>query len=222
MLQINFLNVEIGVFLRYLRCFSQIECVQINKKTMELMQEAIVNMRDLSQRAQIIENSTRNDVDFLFDLNEHQYELQRHILCRSCYVSWQMVLLLNKNNNVCTKLKFHTKQFHHQYFDNTFAVLISFFQGSVSIIKRWFYSTFKLKTSRRPFQWIEFIFIGFFPRKWLNDFTSKWSQHSYITRCKYTLENSLFLEKFGNFSSYRCYFIIFVDELFPVFYLVVG
>lgn len=87
MLQINFLNVEIGVFLRYLRCFSQIENVQINKKTMELMQEARQKMKDLSQRAFIIENSARNDVDFLFDLNEHQYELHRHIFCRTCYVS---------------------------------------------------------------------------------------------------------------------------------------
>lgn len=87
MVQINFLNVEIGIFLRYLRCFSQIENVQINKKTMELMQEAKSNMKDLAQRAQVIENSARNDVDFLFDLNEHQYELQRHIMCRACYVS---------------------------------------------------------------------------------------------------------------------------------------
>lgn len=85
--QINFLNVEIGVFLRYLRCFSQIENVQINTKTMELMQEAKQNMKELAQRAQVIENSSRNDVDFLFDLDEHQYELQRHIMCRACYVS---------------------------------------------------------------------------------------------------------------------------------------
>ncbi|XP_055326064.1 uncharacterized protein LOC129579895 isoform X2 [Sitodiplosis mosellana] len=81
---INFLNVEIGVFLRYLRCFSKIENVQISKKTMELMQEVFLNMKELSQNARIIENSVKNDVDFLFELNEHQYELQRHILCRTC------------------------------------------------------------------------------------------------------------------------------------------
>lgn len=85
--------MEIGVFLRYLRCFSQIENVQINKKTMELMQEASLSMQDLSQRANIIENTARNDVDFLFDLDEHQYELQRQILCRSCYVSWMISLV---------------------------------------------------------------------------------------------------------------------------------
>lgn len=85
--QINFLNVEIGVFLRYLRCFSKIENVQISKKTMELMQEVFLNMKELSMNAKIIENSTKNDVDFLFELNEHQYELQRHILCRTCLVS---------------------------------------------------------------------------------------------------------------------------------------
>lgn len=98
-LQINFLNVEIGVFLRYLRCFSQIENVQINKKTMELMQEARSSMKELAQRAHIIENSARNDVDFLFDLNEHQYELQRHIMCRACYVSWKDIVSLNKSSD---------------------------------------------------------------------------------------------------------------------------
>lgn len=79
--------MEIGVFLRYLRCFSQIENVQINRKTLELMKDAMHNMNELSQNAHIVENSAKNDVDFLFDLDEHQYELQRHILCRSCYVS---------------------------------------------------------------------------------------------------------------------------------------
>lgn len=79
--------MEIGVFLRYLRCFSQIENVQINRKTLELMRDAMHNMNELSQNAQIVENSAKNDVDFLFDLDERQYELQRHILCRSCYVS---------------------------------------------------------------------------------------------------------------------------------------
>lgn len=51
------------------------------------MQEAIVSMKELTQNAKIIENAARNDVDFLFELNEHQYELQRHILCRECFVS---------------------------------------------------------------------------------------------------------------------------------------
>ena len=51
------------------------------------MQEVFLSMKELSQNAQIIENSAKNDVDFLFELNEHQYELQRHILCRTCLVS---------------------------------------------------------------------------------------------------------------------------------------
>lgn len=51
------------------------------------MRDAMLNMQVLSRTAQIIENSPKNDVDFLFDLNEQQYELQRHILCRTCYVS---------------------------------------------------------------------------------------------------------------------------------------
>lgn len=54
---------------------------------MELLDEAKLNIKQLTQGAQIIENSGRNDVDFLFDLNEHHYELQRHILCKVCLVS---------------------------------------------------------------------------------------------------------------------------------------
>lgn len=79
--------MEIGVFLRYLRCFSKIENVQINEKSVQLMEEADSIMRQLVQNAQIIGNSTKNDVDFIFGLNENQYELQRNILCRKCCVS---------------------------------------------------------------------------------------------------------------------------------------
>lgn len=86
--------MEIGVFLRYLRCFSKIENVQINKMTLDLMRDAMLNMQVLSRTAQIIENSPKNDVDFLFDLNEQQYELQRHILCRTCYVSWNSIVMI--------------------------------------------------------------------------------------------------------------------------------
>lgn len=73
--------------MRYLRCFSQIENVQINTKTIDLMQDAVNNIHQLYQKARIVNGSVRNDVDFLFDLDERQYELQRHIFCRTCYVS---------------------------------------------------------------------------------------------------------------------------------------
>lgn len=56
---------------------------------MELMQEAIHNMKELSMNAHIIDNSAKNDVEFIFELDEHQYELQRHILCRECYVCYE-------------------------------------------------------------------------------------------------------------------------------------
>lgn len=75
------------MFLRYMGCFEQIENVQINRQTIDLMQEAIAKMKSLSQRAQIIENSARNDVNFLCDLNEDEYIVQRYILCRTCCVS---------------------------------------------------------------------------------------------------------------------------------------
>lgn len=57
------------------------------------MQETIKSMKELTLNAKVIENCVKNDVDFLFDMNEQQYELQRHIFCRTCYVS------TNKNQN---------------------------------------------------------------------------------------------------------------------------
>lgn len=85
--KINFFNVEIGVFLRYLHYFSNIECVKIGEQTVELLQ-AIVNLiAELMNKAEIVKLSERTDVDFLIDLDEHRYELRRCILCRHCFVS---------------------------------------------------------------------------------------------------------------------------------------
>lgn len=101
--------MEIGVFVRYLRCFSQIENGQINKNTIELLEEAMTNIKSLTQQAHIIENSDRNDVDFLSELNEQQFGLQRYILCRTCDVSVKQIIaefhskavnfIINRNNN---------------------------------------------------------------------------------------------------------------------------
>lgn len=130
------------------------------------MQDAMTNMKQLSQNAQIVENSTKNEVDFLFDLNEHQYEFQRHILCRSCYVS----------EPKSTKLWwFMVKK------------LRLWFAGAVSIDERWFHGTFEGKTSMPHFEWIDFIFIGLFPRNRFHHFTVERTQHNNITRCKYWL-----------------------------------
>lgn len=87
LLQIHFLNVEIGVYLRYLKCFSKIENVQISEKTVQLMQEANWIMRQLCINAEIVADTAKNDVDFIFELDENQFELQRHIYCRNCRVS---------------------------------------------------------------------------------------------------------------------------------------
>ncbi|XP_031625839.1 uncharacterized protein LOC116342388 [Contarinia nasturtii] len=119
---INFLNVEIGVFLRYLRCFSKIENVQINKKTIELFEEAKLNIKQLTQGAQIIENSARNDVDFLFDLNEHQYELQRHILCRSCFDMFPLSkhdFVMHLKRKHCTATSTGSNSFSSDFFPDS-------------------------------------------------------------------------------------------------------
>lgn len=51
------------------------------------MQQTMLSMKELTLNANVIENCSKNDVDFLFEMDEHQYELQRHIYCRTCYVS---------------------------------------------------------------------------------------------------------------------------------------
>lgn len=150
------------------------ECIyvfNINTKTMELMQEAMINMRKLSQNAQLIENSAKCDVDFLFDLNEHQYELQRHILCRKCYVS----AIKSKCDNMFPFLFVKLIQ----------SLMLWFTSGAVSIVEGRFYETFGGKTSGANLEWIKFTLIGIFPGNWVNHFTTEWTQLNNITRCKY-------------------------------------
>lgn len=43
---------------------------------MKQIQEAKLGIKDLAQRVQVIENFAWNDLDFLFVLNEHQYEFE--------------------------------------------------------------------------------------------------------------------------------------------------
>lgn len=99
LLQIHFLNVEIGVFLRYLQCFSKIENVQISAKTVQLMQEANFVMRQMCVDAEIVADTAKNDVDFIFQLDENQFELQRHIYCRNCRVSTKRRLFISTRKN---------------------------------------------------------------------------------------------------------------------------
>lgn len=79
--------MEIGVFLRYLHYFSSIECVQISNQTVNLLQATIGQIVDLTNTAEVVDVIDAADVDFIFDLDEHRYELQRYIACHECNVS---------------------------------------------------------------------------------------------------------------------------------------
>lgn len=79
--------MEIGVFLRYLHYFSNIECVQISIQTVNLLQATIQTINNLMNRADVVEVTEAADVEFLFHLDEHRCELQRYIACHECNVS---------------------------------------------------------------------------------------------------------------------------------------
>lgn len=79
--------MEIGVFRRYLHYFSNIECVKISNQTVNLLQATIQSIVDLTNTAEVVDATEEADVDFLFDLDEHRYELQRYIACHECNVS---------------------------------------------------------------------------------------------------------------------------------------
>lgn len=82
-------NIEIGVFLRRLRIFSEQKNAQINEKTAELLLDAILYIDKLIATADMIQTKTTDQdcVEFLSDLNDQQFELRQYIMCRLCIVS---------------------------------------------------------------------------------------------------------------------------------------
>lgn len=54
---------------------------------MKLLQLTIQSIVELTNVADVVEVADAADVDFLFDLDEHRYELQRYISCHECNVS---------------------------------------------------------------------------------------------------------------------------------------
>lgn len=120
--KIKFFNMEIGVFLRYLHYFSSIECVQISNQTVNLLQATIGQIVDLRNTAEVVEVTDAADVDFIFDLDEHRYELQRYIACHECNVS--VIYLIFDGVFQST----HFARIFPHHFDNCF-FLIHFFSG---------------------------------------------------------------------------------------------
>ena len=87
-MEVDQLNIEIGVFLKRLRMYSQRKNVQINEKTAELLLDTILHIDKLIANAEMIPTTEQDGVKFLFDLNDQQFDLRQYIMCRLCIVSF--------------------------------------------------------------------------------------------------------------------------------------
>lgn len=88
-MDVDQLNIEIGVFLKRLRMHSERQNAQINEKTAELLLEAILHIDKLIANAEMIPTTQQDCVKFLFDLNDKQFDLRQYIMCRLCVVSYK-------------------------------------------------------------------------------------------------------------------------------------
>lgn len=86
-MDINQLNIEIGVFIRRLRLYSERKNVKVDEKTAELLMDVVILIDKVIANSEIIPK-TNDDINFLFDLNEQQFDLRQYIMCRLCAVSY--------------------------------------------------------------------------------------------------------------------------------------
>lgn len=82
--KIDSLNIEINVFLRHLRTYADKKKYRINDKTIELLMNTIDKF---IANAEIDNDSDQQNIDFLSNLNENNYEIRQYIMCRLCSVS---------------------------------------------------------------------------------------------------------------------------------------
>lgn len=92
-MDINQFNIEIGVFLRRLRLYSKQKSIKINEKTVELLVDTVDWIDKLIGNSEMISNTDHDNVNFLFDLNEQQFDLRQYIMCRLCVVSYDAIIL---------------------------------------------------------------------------------------------------------------------------------
>ncbi|XP_031636300.1 uncharacterized protein LOC116349147 [Contarinia nasturtii] len=83
-MDINQINIEIGVFLKRLRMYSDRKNVQINDKTAELLLDVVVSVDKLIANAEMIPKTGDDNTKFIFDLNDQQFDLRQYIMCRLC------------------------------------------------------------------------------------------------------------------------------------------
>lgn len=92
-MDVNQINIEVAVFLKRLRMFSEQNNAQINEKTAEMLLDIVVNIDKLIANAEMISPTSSSNVDFVFDLNEQHFDLRHYIMCRLCIVRFGMCFL---------------------------------------------------------------------------------------------------------------------------------
>lgn len=88
-MDVNQLNIETAVFLKRLRLYSEQKNVQINEKTGELLLAAVDYIDKLIANADMVSTTEPDNVNFIFDLNDQQFDLRQYIMCRLCVVSYE-------------------------------------------------------------------------------------------------------------------------------------
>lgn len=83
----NQINIEIASFLRRLRMYSEQKNLQINDKTAEMLFDVVLNIDKMIANAEMVTTTEPNNANFIFDLNEKEFDLRQYIMCRLCVVS---------------------------------------------------------------------------------------------------------------------------------------
>lgn len=94
-MDINQLNIEIGVFIRRLRLYSERKNVKVDEKTAELLMDVVMLIDNVIGNSEIIPKTNDDSVNFLFDLNEQHFDLRQYIMCRLCAVSYFELICSN-------------------------------------------------------------------------------------------------------------------------------
>lgn len=92
-MDINQVNIEIAVFLRRLRMYSEQKNLQISDKTAEMLLDVVLNIDKLMANAEMVATTGPNTANYIFDLNDKEFDLRQYIMCRLC-----VVRLHQKNN----------------------------------------------------------------------------------------------------------------------------
>lgn len=87
-MDINQINIEIGVFLRQMRRYSEQKNIQINDKTTELLLDVVDSIDRIIANSNLIPTTDNRNTNFIFDLNEQQFDIRQYIMCRLCIVSF--------------------------------------------------------------------------------------------------------------------------------------